>query len=86
MITCDAFTDQIVPYVDGELPSEEKSLMDAHRMSCSSCRELYDGLAKTLDEQAQCDRKRFKRPSLIRSAAIAVLKILREKLASHQNQ
>lgn len=42
MITCDAFEDFILAYLDGELPGKQKFIFEMHLKLCRECREYLD--------------------------------------------
>ena len=48
MITCSAFEDFILAYLEGELPAAQLHLFEVHLKVCSSCRRYLTDYRKTL--------------------------------------
>ena len=43
---CDAFTEELVAYLDGEQPADERGRIDAHVGTCLTCRRELDRLKR----------------------------------------
>ena len=46
VLACDAFTEELVAYLDGEQPAEERARIEAHVGSCLTCRRELDRLKR----------------------------------------
>ena len=48
MINCDNIQNDLIFYIEGELPEDKKHAVEEHFRSCNHCNHLYDELRKTL--------------------------------------
>ena len=46
---CEKIRELISPYIDGEVTSEERELVDSHISECAECKTEYDKMKKTVE-------------------------------------
>lgn len=49
MITCKAFEDFMLDYVDGDLPRHQRILFESHIRRCRECRQYLQAYQRTLE-------------------------------------